>query len=245
MRKIITQNSPYYAAGNSRSGTAWQVDSAILNLKDLTNMKDRVRDGQYGNITRGKYNTIFIGGIAHELGHALGLPHNMQRPEEAKELGIALMGSGNRAYGNELRKDGRPAFITLTHALKLATHPMFSGVVKDWQKKPKYKVEGVNFDAKGKQVKIQGKITADTPCYAVLAYLDPEGGGDYNATTHVGIPNADGSFTIHCDAFAKRKKGTLKLVYCFANGFTSAAHYSPRRGQNYSVDREGNVTLEK
>jgi hypothetical protein len=30
-RKTMTQNSPYCAAGNDMSGTAWQVDSPLLN----------------------------------------------------------------------------------------------------------------------------------------------------------------------------------------------------------------------
>lgn len=72
----ITQNSPYYAGGNHAQGTAWQVDSPILNLANLADKGNHVNDGQYGHISLGRYNSIFIGGVCHELGHALGLPQS-------------------------------------------------------------------------------------------------------------------------------------------------------------------------
>lgn len=47
-KRTISQNSPYYAGGSHRSGTAWQVDSPILNLDFLAEKGQNVRDGQYG-----------------------------------------------------------------------------------------------------------------------------------------------------------------------------------------------------
>ncbi len=244
--KTINQNSPYYARGNSNNGVAWQVDSAILKLDDLTNMKDRVRDGQYGNITLGKYNTIFIGGVAHELGHAFGLPHNLQRKDESV-LGIALMGAGNRAYGNELRKDGPPAFLTQAHALKLSSHPMFSGITKEMHTEVKYEAKGLKYAVNNNDLHIKGSITSNIPCYAVVAYVDPTGGGDYDATTQVAVPEADGSFTIHCkaDTFERRsRKGDVRLVYYFANG-KATANQSPSRRDKvpYFINKEGKLVI--
>ncbi len=247
-KKTINQNSPYYARGNSNNGVAWQVDSAILKLKDLTNMQDKVRDGQYGNITLGKYNTIFIGGAAHELGHAFGLPHNLQRNDE-KVLGIALMGSGNRAYGNELRKDGPPAFLTHAHALKLSTHPMFSTVTKEMWTKVKHNYEGgLKYAVNNNNLAVKGKIKSSIPCYAIVAYVDPHGGGDYDATTHVVIPDADGSFIINCsrDAFnrGENKNGEVRLVAYFANG-KATANQSPigRDKLPYYINAEGKLII--
>ncbi|MGC4013175.1 MAG: hypothetical protein QM755_01465 [Luteolibacter sp.] len=45
-KRIVSQNSPYYASGTNRNGTAWQVDSPILELSQLTNKGDNVKDGQ-------------------------------------------------------------------------------------------------------------------------------------------------------------------------------------------------------
>ena len=98
---IFKHNSPYYAGGNFQRGTAWQLDSPELDPKNIPLKKPMIQDGEYGRISLGKHNSIFIGGVCHELGHALGLPHCRERPDEAAS-GTALMGSGNRSYGDEL-----------------------------------------------------------------------------------------------------------------------------------------------
>ena len=81
-KRTMSQNSPYYASGTNRNGTAWQVDSPLLDLALLEAKEPTLQDGQYGKISPGRYNSIFIGGVIHELGHALGLPHNRERPDQ-------------------------------------------------------------------------------------------------------------------------------------------------------------------
>ena len=81
-KKTFRHRSPYYAGGSAKGGTAWQLDSEELDTKNLPLKEPMIQDGQYGRISLGKHNSIFIGGIAHELGHALGLPHNKERPDE-------------------------------------------------------------------------------------------------------------------------------------------------------------------
>lgn len=95
----MSQNGPYYASGGLRTGTAWQIDSPLLDPALMSKKEPLLHDGQYGKISVGKYNTIFVGGVCHELGHAFGLPHNRERPDERALFGTALMGSGNHTYG--------------------------------------------------------------------------------------------------------------------------------------------------
>jgi hypothetical protein len=216
----MSQNSPYYASGGLRNGTAWQVDSALLDADLLTKQEPLIRDGQYGKISVGRYNSIFVGGVCHELGHALGLPHNRERADEHAAFGTALMGSGNRTYGEERRGEGRGSFLTLCEGLRLASHPLFTGSEKgiDLPANAQLSDISVALAQDAKSFTLAGKVTADPPAYAVLGYMDPEGGSDYDATTTTAVPNAEGKFQLTCAALKLGKTAALRIVVCQANG---------------------------
>jgi hypothetical protein len=231
--------SPYYASGGTRQGTAWQLDSPELDTTNLAAKEPLVQDGQYGRISLGKHNSIFIGGIAHELGHALGLPHCRERPDEAVR-GTALMGSGNQTYGDELRGEGKGSFLTLAHALRLASHPQFSGSVKGLGTAVRGSLTDLAVEpaADRKSFRVAGRVTGEPPVYAVVGYLDPAGGGDYDARTVTAVPDAEGRFSVDCAALVPGRAAELRLVACHANGATSGI------GQPYAVMQDGTVDVE-
>jgi len=239
----VSQNSPYYAFGTNHSGCAWQVDSPILELSQLANKGDNVHDGQYRNISLGRYNSIFIGGIAHELGHALSLPHNAQRKDQREAFGIALMGAGNREYGTALRGEGNGAFITLAHAMRLASHPLFCGSVKGMTDKPTAKPENLSFKAVDKTIVITGKIVSKVPVYGVVAYDDPAGGNDYDSPTATAVPDKDGNFTLTCTDLVANKGGELRLFFLEANGIPSGFLSHTPYVYNYNVKADGTADV--
>ncbi|MFI4860561.1 MAG: hypothetical protein ACIAXF_07775 [Phycisphaerales bacterium JB063] len=223
-RRTMRHHSPYYAIGSSREGKAWQLDSALLDAAELgnTDRDQYLRDGQYGHISLGRYQSIFVGGVCHELGHAFGLPHNKERADERALWGTALMGSGNRTYGEELRDEGPGSFLTLAHAMKLAVHPGFTGSVREMTRRPRSRIASFGFEPIHDQrgVRLTGTVESDVPVHAVIAYLDPEGGSDYDATTHVAVPDAEGQITLDCTAFAG-ERGQVRIVSVHANGWAN------------------------
>lgn len=238
----FTHKSPYYAGGSWRKGTAWQLDSPELDPRNLALKKPIIRDGEYGRISLGKHNSIFIGGIAHELGHALGLPHCKARPDEAVR-GTALMGSGNRTYADEVRGDGRGTTLTLAHALRLASHPQFSGSVKGLQQTAKADMDKLSIEADGKAIQVSGVVTGVPPIYAVVAYFDPEGGGDYDSTTATAVPASDGRFALRCNALKAGKGGELRLFPLHANGSAAGQMSRTRFQYSYDVAADGTPDL--
>ncbi len=238
----FTHDSPYYAGGSFRSGTAWQLDSQELDTTNLSLTKPIIHDGQYGQISLGKHNSIFIGGIAHELGHALGLPHCEARPDEAVR-GTALMGSGNQSYGDELRGEGRGSFLTFAHALRLAAHPQFSGSVKGLKTDASAAINELSVTSAGKAIAVSGVVSGSPPVYAVVAYFDPEGGSDYDATTASAVPDATGRFTLQSDALTRGKRGELRLFPLHVNGSAAGQMSQTRFRYSYGVAADGTPDL--
>lgn len=241
-QRRFTHKSPYYAGGSFRGGTAWQLDSPELDSKNLQLKQPMIRDGQYGRISLGKHNSIFIGGIAHELGHALGLPHCRARPDEGVR-GTALMGSGNRTYGDELRDEGQGSFLTLAHALRLASHPQFSGSVKGIGDRASASIEGLSITAEGKSIHVSGNVNGEPPVYAVVAYFDPAGGGDYNSTSATAVPADDGSFHLSTEALSRGKQGELRLFPLHVNGSAAGQMSRTKFRYPYGISGDGTPDL--
>lgn len=238
----FSHKSPYYAGGSQRSGTAWQLDSAELDTVNLPLTEPLIEDGEYGRISLGRHNSIFIGGIAHELGHALGLPHCRALPNEDPSGRTALMGSGNRTYAEELRGEGPGSFLTLAHALRLASHPQFSGSVKGMNLPVRATLADreIQLVPDRRSFEFHARIESPIPVYAAIAYLDPEGGSDYDARTVVAIPDGEGRISLLCpaEALVSGKAGTLRVVTCLVNGATSSEQHDYRVAEDGTVDLE-------
>lgn len=239
----ISQNSPYYATGGLRQGTAWQVDSALLDPERLTDTKPIVTDRQYGRISVGRYNSIFVGGVCHELGHALGLPHNRERPEVTKLLGTSLMGSGNRTYGEDRRGEGKGSKLSLADGLRLSAHPLFTRQVNGIDLPQDAKITELKIELASDQRSfvLRGKVAAEPLAYAVIGYLDPAGGSDYDATTTVAVPNDQGYFSMLCEPVAPTESAVLRMVVCQSNG---GRIQDESISIPYSVRSDGKVDIE-
>lgn len=227
VKRTMSHHSPYYAGGSNQGGTAWQVDSPLLDSASLSVEDQHLVDRQYGKISLGKYNSIFVGGVCHELGHALGLPHCKEAGVDRATRGTSLMGGGNRTYGDDLRGEGRGSFLTLPDALKLAGHPQFSGSIKQIETKASATFSEVKLVPNAEGLSVSGRVEANLPVHAVLAYADPDGGADYDSEIAAGVPTDDGRFSLQLPRPQKNNvRATLHFVAVCANGAATASVWS-------------------
>jgi hypothetical protein len=168
----------------------------------------------------GEFNGIFIGGAAHELGHALLLPHDGQTADEIDRLGLSLMGQGNWVYRRELWGRGaKGAFLSLADSLRLATHPLFTQSDRGRDLGGSIENLELNFTAAGKALKIEGRVAGVPEVLALLAYSSPKDSGGYDATTWVSeVKNG-----VFSDTVRQHKPGLdkLQLTFFFINGKVS------------------------
>lgn len=185
---------PYYGGGYYKNGNGWTCDQAGLDPRNF--LSKEYFGGRYKQTVGGNA-TIYIGGTAHELGHAFGLPHTCQG-WDYPDSGASLMGNGNHHYGKDLRQEGKGSFLAPTDALMLASVPLFNGMETG---ATEYRVSdgeysNIHFKPVPHGAVISGKITSKVPCYAIVVHLDPPGGSDYDANTVGAVPDKDGNFSL-------------------------------------------------
>ncbi|HEY1121733.1 MAG TPA: NPCBM/NEW2 domain-containing protein [Haloferula sp.] len=214
--------APYYGKGGScqRWGLCHAADCELLDPAKLTDTKNRmVYWEHYGdrNQSVAQFNSFYLGGIAHELGHGLGLPHDCESPEERMTLGNSLMGAGNLTYRQNLwAPERKGSFLSTASAVRLVSHPLITGSHAGRFDEAAGCFDGLALEQKDKQFSIRGAVSSEIPAYAVIAYVDPEGGSDYDARTYC-VPTTDGRFELSGIELPE-KEAQLRLFACHVNG---------------------------
>lgn len=232
--------SPYYGLGgaNQVRGICFAADCEMLDTLNLTKTDEPFRYNEHNRNQRrslADFNTVFIGGMAHELGHGLSLPHNHELSSE-RSKGTALMGSGNYTYRAELvGKKG--SFMTLASATRMMCHPLLTQSNKQRFDRGHVRVSNVSFSGEGKSLTVRGKVESNIEPFAVIAYSDPDGGSNYDAYQWTREVQPDGTFEITLDEH-KPGSSALRLNFCHANGATSEVGY------NFTANEQGEPNIQ-
>ncbi len=191
-------DAPYYGGGNQRGGLCHAADCELLDPRLLTETgKPMVfTEHYYARVEKSVagFNTMYLGGLAHELGHGLGLFHDSAAQDETT-LGTSLMGMGNLHYRNEISGGKSPAFLARVSALHLASHPFFSGSNRGRWDEIDGGIKAPTFISEPDVLRIQGKAAGAIAPYAVVAYVWETRATDHSSRTFP-IALADGSFEL-------------------------------------------------
>jgi hypothetical protein len=215
-------HAPYYGAGDSNhqhglchAADCEKLDPLLLTRKDLP-FVFKEHSYERMKMTVAKFNTWYLGGLAHELGHGLGFPHDSGAPGEAS--GVALMGGGNLTYRENLWGGTRPAYLSLATALRFATHPLATHSDKArWQANDATVTDLVALPAKG-ALRLSGRITASVPPCAFIASVWPTTAKtDHGAQTFCSAIDGSGRFMVEITGL-KNASYRLKFGSLLVNG---------------------------
>ena len=142
---------PFYGVGR----TCFALDYEYMDIKYLGERSDK-----------GTLLTKWFGGLAHELGHGLNLPHNRQLVGQS--LGTTLMGAGNYTLGLE------PTFLSAASCALLNNCQIFSPEKKEfYQPNSSVEMESFHIEHTTTTINVKGKFQNQTkPINAINVYVD-------------------------------------------------------------------------
>lgn len=189
---------------------------------DIKHLGQKTREGQLL--------TKWYGGLAHELGHGLNLPHNHQTASDGKKYGTALMGAGNYTFGTS------PTFLTPASCALLDACEVFSvtPAQKFYEGRPEVEIKDTAISFKGDQILISGSYKSPQTVKALNVYVqDPPYAvnQDYDAVSFSQrLGKKSGKFSMKIDK--KELDGLtnnefrISLMFILANGLHMQKHFT-------------------
>ena len=206
---------PFYGMGRN----CFALDYPAFDIKHLG---QKTREGQLL--------TKWYGGLAHELGHGLNLPHNHQTASDGKKYGTALMGAGNYTFGTS------PTFLTPASCALLDACEVFSvtPAQKFYEGRPEVEIKDTAISFKGDQILISGSYKSPQTVKALNVYVqDPPYAvnQDYDAVSFSQrLGKKSGKFSMKIDK--KELDGLtnnefrISLIFILANGLHMQKHFT-------------------
>lgn len=207
------QNSgvPYYGVGK----WCYALDFPGLDVNNL---------GKPG--VTGSEASKWIGGMLHELGHGLNLPHCGETVSEKNNpvLGTSLMGGGNLTYGMT------PTFLTKSGCAILNNGQLFAQEDKTFYGTVNATIKKIHAKYENGHIIISGRYGSAVPVQDIIFWHRPmNDAGGYRAMSFVSKAIATDSFYISMPVDEFREKGDLEyelaIIFPHTNGSLTWTYY--------------------
>lgn len=181
--------------------------------------------------------SAYIGGLVHELGHGLNLPHDKEKVSEKADpaRGTALMGSGNTTYGRAA------TFLTAGECAVLHTCEVFrtEDVISDLYGGGTASFVNFHSNYSGGNINLSGKFTATKSVSSIVIYNDQDDdGANYDQLAWVANKVGADSFNVSmpvAEFWKKYSTYTLRIKFVFTNGSSKDIVYPYRFENNIPV----------
>ena len=207
----IGHEVPFYGVGR----TCYALDYPGMKQENL---------GKGGTISEKA--TVYIGGLLHEMGHGINLPHN--GPSASKindpQFGMTLMGSGNYTYGKS------PTYLSFFDAATLNNCQVFSKETKTFYEPVNAKVNTIQAKVENNEIVINGTYAASNTVKHItfknILATDPQG---YQSITFTTVPGSGNTFSVKMPVSEFRTKAnmeySLEIFFHHENGNKTSVFY--------------------
>jgi NPCBM/NEW2 domain len=230
-------HSPYHGTGNSIRGVCHVADCELLDSKLLTDTTRKMAFSEmlidHKKCGVAEFNSWYIGGIAHELGHVFGLPHDFGNPLELDSTSISLMGQyGSRHFRDYLWGGTPSSFFSAASVLQLMSQPVFTQSNRLRSVTSKFDISNIQFSRNKWGLVLKMDMKTEVLPYGVVVLVRPTFESEYLNRSFSKFITSSDSLNIEI-GFLANGNYALRLLYLFPNGIV--ADFS----KAFSVDANG------
>ncbi|GAA4335572.1 hypothetical protein GCM10023149_43650 [Mucilaginibacter gynuensis] len=218
---VYVFHSPYMGTGSSERGVCYASDNELLDPKLLTDTVTRMRFTERANMFKecgvAEFNSWYIGGIAHEMGHMFGLYHDFGNPAELTASTISLMGEyGSRHFGGYLWGD-KTSRISAAGILQLLSHPVFTKSRREINTHTSLTLSDINLQNQDNGIQFKANISGSQSPYALTVLVHSVNANEYFNESSIYPIAATGPLNI---LLKKWPAGVYRatLMFMFPNG---------------------------